>query len=98
MLPELTRRARERGVELVEVDLRWGVPQEQTEDGHDLEICLQEIERCRPFFIGMLRDNLLLKAMLGCQQAFIPICSRNHTCSTNQQSHTLLLLISLQGR
>lgn len=54
VFPELNRRARERGMELVEVDLRWGVTQEQAEDGHALEICLQEIERCRRYFIGML--------------------------------------------
>ena len=29
VFPALNRRARERGVELVEVDLRWGVTQEQ---------------------------------------------------------------------
>jgi nephrocystin-3 len=57
VFPALNRRARERGVELVEVDLRWGVTQEQAEDGHALEICLQEIERCRPYFIGMLGDS-----------------------------------------
>ena len=57
VFPELNRRARERGVELVEVDLRWGVTQEQAEGGHALEICLQEIERCRCYFIGMLGDS-----------------------------------------
>ena len=57
VFPELNRRARERGVELVEVDLRWGVTQEQAEDGHALEICLQEIERCQRYFIGMLGDS-----------------------------------------
>lgn len=57
VFPELNRRARERGVELVEVDLRWGVTQQQAEDGHALEICLQQIERCKPYFIGMLGDS-----------------------------------------
>ena len=57
VFPYLNRRARERGVELVEVDLRWGVTQEQAEDGHALEICLKQIERCKPFFIGMLGDS-----------------------------------------
>jgi nephrocystin-3 len=57
VFPELNRRARERGVELVEVDLRWGVTQEQVEGGHALEICLREIERCTPYFIGMLGDS-----------------------------------------
>ena len=57
VFPELNRRAKERGVELVEVDLRWGVTQEQAEDGHALEICLQEIQRCQRYFIGMLGDS-----------------------------------------
>ncbi len=57
VFPALNRRARERGVELVEVDLRWGVTQTQAEVGHALEICLKEIERCRPYFIGMLGDS-----------------------------------------
>lgn len=57
VFPELNRKARERGVELVDVDLRWGVSQEQVEGGHALEICLKEIERCRPYFIGMLGDS-----------------------------------------
>jgi tetratricopeptide (TPR) repeat protein len=57
VFPALNRRARERGVELVEVDLRWGVTQEQVEDGHALEICLKEIERCKPYFIGLLGDS-----------------------------------------
>ena len=57
VFPRLNRQARERGVELVEVDLRWGVTQEQAEDGHALEICLKQIERCQPYFIGMLGDS-----------------------------------------
>ena len=57
VFPDLNRRARERGVELVEVDLRWGITQEEAEDGHALEICLQEIENCKPYFIGMLGDS-----------------------------------------
>jgi nephrocystin-3 len=57
VFPELNRRARQRGVELVEVDLRWGVTQEQAEDGQALEICLREIERCKLYFIGMLGDS-----------------------------------------
>ena len=46
--------ARERGVEFTEVDLRWGVTREQAEQGRVIEICLNEIERCRPYFIGLL--------------------------------------------
>jgi hypothetical protein len=52
--PELRERCRKRGVEFVEVDLRWGVTEEQAERGETLPICLEEIERCRPYFVGLL--------------------------------------------
>ena len=57
VFPALNRQARERGVELVPVDLRWGVTAEQAERGETLPICLGEIERCRPYFIGLLGER-----------------------------------------
>jgi nephrocystin-3 len=57
VFPRLRRRARTRGVELVDVDLRWGVTAEQAERGETLSICLAEIDRCRPYFIGMLGER-----------------------------------------
>ncbi len=57
VFPELRRRARERLVEIVEVDLRWGITAEQAERGEVLPICLAEIDRSRPFFIGLLGDR-----------------------------------------
>lgn len=55
--PELRRRCCERGVEFVDVDLRWGVTEEQSETGEVLPICLAEIERCHPYFIGLLGER-----------------------------------------
>jgi nephrocystin-3 len=52
--PELRNRCRNRGLEFTEVDLRWGVTEEQAERGEVLPICLAEIEKCRPYFIGIL--------------------------------------------
>lgn len=57
VFPALNRQARERGVELVPVDLRWGVTAEQADRGETLPICLGEIERCRPYFIGLLGER-----------------------------------------
>src|SRR4030042_419545 len=57
VFPELRRRCRERAVEFVEVDLRWGVTEEQAERGEVLPICLREIELCRPYFIGLLGER-----------------------------------------
>ncbi|MFT3969584.1 MAG: DUF4062 domain-containing protein [Micropruina sp.] len=54
VFPLLRRRCQERGVVWSEVDLRWGVTDEQASDGAVLPICLAEIERTRPYFIGLL--------------------------------------------
>jgi hypothetical protein len=56
IFPELKRRCRERQVELVEVDLRRGVTEEQAERGEILPVCLEEIDRCRPYFLGLLGE------------------------------------------
>jgi tetratricopeptide (TPR) repeat protein len=55
--PELRERCRQRMIDLVEVDLRWGVTKQQTERGETLPICLEEIENCRPYFIGLLGER-----------------------------------------
>ena len=57
VFPELRRKARERGVEVVEVDLRWGITEEESRQGKVLPICLAEIQRCRPYFVGMLGER-----------------------------------------
>ena len=57
VFPELRRFCRDRGVTFVEVDLRWGITTEDQAEGHVLPICLSEIDRCRPFFIGILCDR-----------------------------------------
>lgn len=55
--PELRKLCEERGVAFTEVDLRWGVNDEQKAEGKVLPICLAEIDRCRPFFIGLLGER-----------------------------------------
>ena len=57
VFPALRRRAQERGVEVVDVDLRWGITEEESQQGKVIGICLAEIERCRPYFIGMLGER-----------------------------------------
>ncbi|MEO0600482.1 MAG: DUF4062 domain-containing protein, partial [Myxococcota bacterium] len=54
VFPALRARFRARGVELQEVDLRWGITHDQVEHGHTLEICLSEIDRCKPYFIALI--------------------------------------------
>ncbi len=57
VFPALRAKLRERFVELVDVDLRWGITVQQAERGEVLPICLSEIDRARPYFIGMLGER-----------------------------------------
>lgn len=57
VFPELQRRARDRFVEVIGLDLRWGITEEESERGETLPICLREIERSRPYFLGLLGER-----------------------------------------
>lgn len=55
--PMLKHLAAERNVSIVEVDLRWGITKELSENNKTLQVCLNEIDNSRPFFIGILGDR-----------------------------------------
>lgn len=55
--PELRRFCRERHVEFVEVDMRWGITEEQSTRKETLKLCLDEIRYCRPYFIGLIGER-----------------------------------------
>jgi tetratricopeptide (TPR) repeat protein len=57
VFPELRRKCRERQVELVDVDLRWGITEEEARQGKVLPICLAEIDRSRPYFMGFIGER-----------------------------------------
>jgi len=57
VFPQLRKLCEQRGVAWGEVDLRWGVSDEQKAEGKVLPICLEEIRRCRPYFIGILGER-----------------------------------------
>jgi hypothetical protein len=57
VFPQLRRLCEERDVSWSEIDLRWGITDEEKAEGQVLPICLQEIENCRPFFIGILGER-----------------------------------------
>lgn len=54
---ELRKFCEERGVTFTDVDLRWGITEEQKTEGRVLPNCFDEICRCRPFFIGLLGER-----------------------------------------
>ena len=39
------------------MDLRWGITTEEAAEGKVLPLCLEEIHRCRPYFIGLLGER-----------------------------------------
>jgi len=57
VFPELKRICAQRFVTFTEVDLRWGITEEQAAEGKVLPLCLAEIELSRPFFIGLLGER-----------------------------------------
>jgi len=57
VFPELRRYCEERDISLFELDLRWGVTQEESENMMAFKICLNEVDNTRPFFIGLLGER-----------------------------------------
>ena len=57
IFPQLRKLCEERYVTWGEVDLRWGITEEQSSRGEVLPICLEEIHACRPYFIGLLGER-----------------------------------------
>lgn len=54
VFPDIRRECRRRNVEFTPLDLRWGITEEEATNGRVVEICMDEIERTRPFFIGLV--------------------------------------------
>jgi len=62
IFPRIEEELQKRRIKLEIVDLRWGVDttsieQEDEREATVLKVCLDEIKRCRPFFIGLLGDR-----------------------------------------
>jgi tetratricopeptide (TPR) repeat protein len=62
VFPLVEEELQKRRIKLEIVDLRWGVDttsmeQEDEREANVLKVCLDEIRRCRPFFIGLLGDR-----------------------------------------
>ncbi len=54
IFPEIRALCRENGIEFTEIDLRWGLTDEEAAQGKIVRTCLEEIDRCRPYFIGII--------------------------------------------
>lgn len=54
--PRLNHLYRQRGFIFSEVDLRWGVTEEDAQM-RLMSVCFSEVDQCRPFFIGILGEH-----------------------------------------
>jgi nephrocystin-3 len=54
VFPRIRAKCRDRGVEFTEIDLRWGITSEESRTGKVVRVCLEEIDKCQPYFIGIL--------------------------------------------
>jgi hypothetical protein len=60
VFPRFRQDCAQRNVGFTEIDLRWGITEQASQNGLTVEICLSEIDRCReypPFFIGFLGER-----------------------------------------
>ena len=55
--PLLRKLASERNVTLTELDLRWGITEDEAKNGKVVDICLREVENSIPFFIGIIGNR-----------------------------------------
>jgi tetratricopeptide (TPR) repeat protein len=46
-----------RNIGFTGIDLRWGVTEEEVQQGKTVALCLSEIDNCRPYFLGILGER-----------------------------------------
>jgi nephrocystin-3 len=54
VFPALRQHLEPQRIHLVDIDLRWGITRQQADNDQVLGLCLQQIDECRPFFLGLL--------------------------------------------
>ncbi|MCX7930633.1 MAG: tetratricopeptide repeat protein [Chlorobi bacterium] len=57
VFPEIRALCRRRGILFTDIDLRWGLTDEELALGKVIRACLDEVDRCRPYFIGITGDS-----------------------------------------
>src|ERR1041385_8171932 len=57
VFPKVRAACRERGIEFTDIDLRWGLTEEEASQGKVIRTCLEEIERCAPYYISLVGDR-----------------------------------------
>lgn len=53
----LRERLEKHRIHLIDVDLRWGITEEEAQQDRVLALCLELIDECRPCFVGILGER-----------------------------------------
>ena len=54
VFPILSEWCARRRIRLFDIDLRWGVTSEASKNKNTVEVCLRNVDKCRPFFLCFL--------------------------------------------
>ncbi len=57
VFPQINSNLRKRGITLIPIDLRWGIPLEEAYTQNIFIKCLDAIDECNPFIIGISADR-----------------------------------------
>lgn len=57
VFPLIRNQLEKYNITLVDIDLRWGITEEDAKNNKIAKICLEQIENTKPFFIGILGDR-----------------------------------------
>lgn len=57
VLPKVHKFCDEHRIQFSYVDLRWGITTEETNSGRTIQLCLDSIDQCRPYFMCLLGDR-----------------------------------------
>lgn len=57
VFPTIDMLCKERGTNCIPVDLRWGINDSQVNSGLVLQLCLDYVRKCSPFFICLLGER-----------------------------------------
>ena len=57
VFPKLRAKLEPYRIHLIDIDLRWGVTAEQADNDRALDLCLEQIDECRPLFLGILGER-----------------------------------------
>lgn len=57
VFPLIRQKARTRGVELMVVDLRWGLTDDESRLGSAVSVCLEEVDRSKPHFLALMGER-----------------------------------------